>query len=494
MAAAAAAAAAYLEEAFEDGRDAALAKDGSDAVAVADAVAALAAAGLGAGGEAAREDVDELFGLRRTVGHLVQVEQGAVGLERQRRAKVFGHGQLAAQLAVAAEAAHVAHRVDLLGVEAEDVLRRRRNEKRKRPRSRPRATDSKKRQRGHLELLRTVAAAFDGEVARLQQVDLDVVFDEERQGVGVAAGLAVAGARRQDDLLGDAGAERQVDGVADGGQDVGRRVAVVVVVVGHALERRLGAATVGPDLAVGRVDARPAVDAAAAESHDGEAVAPDAGVAQGGVDGGGGGGQPTVFQARLLVDDEDDVGGTRRVAVEGLDLAGAHDVAVLQFAADAVRRHEQVQSGQTALADVGGGGRAHGQRPLGAVLVGGQIVEAHAPIRLGVDRLEARPQRRVGVAEQLGAQLRVAAARRRADDGRVADAAPRRAHLLVTGRNPFSGIVVVASRAESSPSSCARSCRSGRRRAADGAASSGRRPVRCCRRRRGRPFCRSSSR
>lgn len=65
----------YLGEAFENRRFASLAENGSDTIAVSDAIASLALTGVGSSSETTGENVDEFLSLRTVVGgHLLQVE------------------------------------------------------------------------------------------------------------------------------------------------------------------------------------------------------------------------------------------------------------------------------------------------------------------------------------------------------------------------------------------------------------------------------------
>jgi hypothetical protein len=94
--------------------------------------------------------------------------------------------------------------------------------------------------------------------------------------------------------------------------------------------------------------------AASAVTDDGEPVLLDAAVPQRGVDGGRQVGQSSAVEARLLVDDENDVSRARGVVLERFNLAGTDDFSVFQLAADALRRNKKIQAGKSALADVGG--------------------------------------------------------------------------------------------------------------------------------------------
>ncbi len=114
----------HLVKAFHDGRDAALAEDGPDSVAVADAIAALARARLTGDGHPPGKDVDKFLDLLLLLAgnHLLQIEQRSVGLQGQRSAKVLGNGQLTPQLPVAFQTADIPHRVNLFRIKSEHVL------------------------------------------------------------------------------------------------------------------------------------------------------------------------------------------------------------------------------------------------------------------------------------------------------------------------------------------------------------------------------------
>ena len=115
----------YLFETFKNGRDALLTEKGPVAVVIADAITSLARTGLRRSRNSMGENVDKLLNLGRlTVDHLFQIEDGAVGLERQGRAEIFGHGQLASKFAVALRIADVAHSEHLVGIEAVHILNR----------------------------------------------------------------------------------------------------------------------------------------------------------------------------------------------------------------------------------------------------------------------------------------------------------------------------------------------------------------------------------
>lgn len=114
----------HLVKTFHDGRDAALAEDGPDSVAVADAIAALARARLTGDGHPPGKDVDKFLDLLLLLAchHLLQIEQSSIGLQGQWSAKVLGHGQLTPQLPVAFQTADVPHRVHFFRIESKHVL------------------------------------------------------------------------------------------------------------------------------------------------------------------------------------------------------------------------------------------------------------------------------------------------------------------------------------------------------------------------------------